>query len=113
MSNSDSDDDVVSPTMKRRHLQIFSSSSEDITDEEIESDTQTDPSISEYNDSEVNESEIEDQDTNATRNIRGGNREPFQFSAKPGLQQIVPKRFRNKCRFYIEKYLDDELISII
>ncbi|XP_015186433.1 PREDICTED: piggyBac transposable element-derived protein 4-like isoform X2 [Polistes dominula] len=112
MSSSDSNDDLVSPIMKKRRLEE-SSSSEDVTDKEIESDTQTDSSISEYTDSSDNESKTEDEDTNATWNIIGGNREPFQFSAKPGLQQIVPKRFRNKCMFYMEKYLNDELIGII
>ncbi|CAK9796542.1 PiggyBac transposable element-derived protein 4 [Anthophora plagiata] len=112
MSNYGSNDDVVSPTMKRRRLQVLSSSFEDVSDEDIESDTETDPSISEDTDSEDNESEKENQNANATWNIRGSSREPFQFSANPGQQEIVPRRFRNRCLFFMEKYLDDNLISI-
>ncbi|CAK9809125.1 PiggyBac transposable element-derived protein 4 [Anthophora quadrimaculata] len=113
MDNYSSDDDVVSPTMKRRRVQVLSSSSEDVSDEYTQSDTQTDTSTSEDSDSEGDESGKENQDTNVTWGITGGTREPFRFSVNPGQQQTVPRRFRNKCLFYMEKYLDDVFISVI
>ena len=113
MNNYSSDDDVVSPTMKRRRVQVLSSSSEDVSDEDTQPDTQTDTSISEDTDSEGDESEKENQVRNVTWGITGGNREPFRFSANPGQQQIVPRRFRNRCLFYMEKYLDDVVILVL
>ena len=112
MTNYSSDYDVVSPTMKRRCIQVLSSSSEDVIDEDTQSDTQTDTSISEDTDSEGDVSENENQDTNVTWGITADNREPFRFSANPSQQQTVPRRFRNKCLFYVEKYLDDVVISV-
>ncbi|CAL7932999.1 unnamed protein product [Xylocopa violacea] len=113
MSNYSSDGDIVSPTMKRRPLRLLSSSFEDVSDEDSEPDTQSDHSISEDTDSEDCEIENENPDTNTTWDTTGGNRKPFQFSANPGQQEIVPRRYRNNCLYYMEKFLDDELISII
>ena len=45
--------------------------------------------------------------------IKGRNREPLRFSVNTGQQQIVPRRFRNKCLFYMEKYLYYVVISVI
>ena len=51
---------------KRRRVQVLSSSSEDVIEEDTQSDTQTDASISKDSDSEGDESEKESRDTNVT-----------------------------------------------
>lgn len=113
MSGYSSDDDIVSPAMKRKRLRIFSSSSEDVSDESIESDSEADRYESDDIYSEDSENDKENQDTNVKWKSTGGNRKLFEFFANHGQQEIVPGRFRFKCLFYIEKYLDDHLISII
>ena len=81
-------------------------------DKDIESDSETDGK-SDDTDSDDNESEKENRDPNVEWNITGRNREPFEFSVNDGQQEIVSSRFRYKCLFYMEKYLDNDLISII
>ncbi|XP_012273615.1 piggyBac transposable element-derived protein 4 [Orussus abietinus] len=111
MSDS-SDDDIVSPGMKRKRVNIFPSSSEE-NDESIESDSETDQYDSDDIYSEDNKNNKENQYTNVKWKSTSGNRKPFDFIANNGQQEIVPGRFRSKCSSYVEKYLDDHLISII
>lgn len=118
MSSSDSNDEMVLPVLKKSRFEV-SSSSEDSDDseydEDFESDTDTDLNTSESDDSESENEENKSsiQDTGDFWTIKGGNREAFEFTGKPGMQQKIPRRFKNNCKFYVEKYLDDELISRI
>ncbi|XP_017763034.1 PREDICTED: tigger transposable element-derived protein 1-like [Eufriesea mexicana] len=59
---------------------------------------------------------MEECDPNGERtsqSIRGGNREPFEFSANAGHQFIIPRSSRHKSLFYTEKYLDNDLFNIV
>ncbi|KAG7196566.1 hypothetical protein KM043_016501 [Ampulex compressa] len=98
MSNYASDDDIISPVIKQRRLQAFSSSSEDVVDENIEFGNESNRSKA-Y---EI-ESEKENQNPNVEWNISGRNRQPFEFSVNDGQQEITPSKFRYKCLFYIKK----------
>jgi hypothetical protein len=101
-------------TRKQNRLQILSSSSDESSNEEIESDdsdsegTKSDDSVSENI-----ESDTENQNINIEWNIRGSNREPFEFSAKSGHQFNIPTISRHKCLLYMEIYLDNGLINVI
>lgn len=103
MSDYSSDDDIILLVMKRKRLHIFSSF-EDVSDENIESGSETDCYESDDTYSEDNESDKENQDTNVWKST-GCNRKPFEFLANHGQHEIVPGRFRFKCSFYIEKYI--------
>lgn len=105
--------DILS-TRKQNRLQILSSSSDESSNQEIESDD-SDPEGTKSDDSDSKNigSDTENQNINIEWNIRGGNREPLEFSTKPGHQFNIPRTSKHKCSFYMEKYLDNELINII
>ncbi|CAL1272460.1 unnamed protein product [Larinioides sclopetarius] len=92
-------------------LHIFSSS-EYVSDESTESDSETDRNESDDTYSEDNESDKKNEDPNVRKSTIS-NREPFEFLANHGQNEIVPRRLRFKCSFYIEQYLDENLINLI
>lgn len=123
MGDSDSDSSEILHIRKQRRVSGLLSSSDENTRDDTEEDCSSEDesqenfsfSISKLDDepSDDTQSEEENQTKNSEWETEENNRAPFDFSGNSGQQFDVLRSSRGKCLFYLDKFLDNEFISVI
>lgn len=123
MGDSDSNDSAILHTKKRKNVSRLltfsdesnSDNSDLLLEEHLYSENESEEDVyssSESEDDSYGDGGSEEKDRSqwdAQENVRT----PFDFCGKSGQQFDVPRSSREKCLFYFDKFLDNELISTI